>query len=668
VVLGKTFPGFGLPPAEVRGLMGFMSATIPAASQLMNQTGLLCLISTENYFMRKRSVVHLAILLSVLLSCFARGADKPNILWLTAEDLSPNLGCYGDTYATTPNLDRFAARSLMYRHAWSCAPVCAPARTTIISGVYSTALGAHHMRSDVRMPRSIKMFPQLLREAGYYCVNNAKEDYNLQKPPGVWHDSSRNAHWKNRSPGQPFFAVFNHEITHESRIRRRPHTLVHDPAKARVPAYHPDTPEVRHDWAQYYDNITTMDRQVAERLKELEAAGLAEDTIVFFYGDHGSGMPRSKRWPYNSGLQVPFIIHVPEKWRHLAPKDYRPSGQTDRLVSFADLAPTVSSLAGVQPPDWMQGRAFMGKFEAPADAFSYGFRGRMDERTDLVRSVTDGRFVYVRNYMPHLIYGQRLDYMFQTPTTRVWKKLYDDGKLKPPQTLFWERKSSEELYDLQNDPDEVVNLANAPEHQAILIGFRQANRAHLLRTRDVGFLPEAEMHRRSENSTPYELGHDDAKFPLEQILKTAELASASNADALPALKAALAHTDSGVRYWGALGILIRGESAVETTRAELSKAMTDESPSVRIVAAQALAQYGSEPELRKSLDLLVDLSDVSKNGYWVCVEALNAIDSLGQRSRSIRAQIEKLPTQANIVPKLKEYVPRLLENFKADAR
>lgn len=519
--------------------------------------------------------IFLAASFSLLFSPFIGwGAEKPNILWLTAEDMNPNLGCYGDGYAVTPNLDRFAARSLLYRHAWSSAPVCAPARTTLITGVYPTATGSHHMRSDIPMPDFMQMYPQLLRAAGYYCSNNQKEDYNLQKPEGVWDESSRQAHWKNRKPGQPFFAVFNHEITHESQIRRRPHTLVHDSAKAPLPAYHPDTPEVRHDWAQYYDNISTLDGQIAARLKELEDAGLAEDTIVFFYSDHGSGMPRSKRWPYHSGLHVPLIIHVPAKWRHLAPKDYQPGGQTDRLVNFADFAPTLCSLAGVKPPMWMQGHAFMGQFEAAPQRFSYGFRGRMDERYDLVRSVTDGRYVYVRNYMPHLIYGQYLNYMFQTPTTRVWKQLYDEGKLEPPQTFFWERKPTEELYDLQSDPDEVRNLTSSPKHQRILAQLRKANREHLLRLRDLGFLPEAEMHRRSRSSTPYALGHDNTKFPLKRVLEAAELASSLKPEALRRLKKALGDKDSGVRYWAALGILMRGREAVASNRLELARAAT----------------------------------------------------------------------------------------------
>src|SRR5438876_6433593 len=226
--------------------------------------------------------------------------------------------------------------------------------------MYAPSTGAEHMRSMVPYPAGKQMFPQLLRAAGYYCTNNVKEDYNLAKPGKVWDESSRNAHWKNRKPPQPFFAVFNSVKSHESQIRTRPHKQVHDPAKVRVPAYHPDTPEVRQDWAQYYDVITEADTDAGTRLSEVERAGLANDTIVFYFADHGSGMPRSKRWPYNSGLQVPLVVYFPEKWRSLAPPEYRPGVKSDRLVSFVDLAPSVLSLAGIKPPEWMQGHAFAG--------------------------------------------------------------------------------------------------------------------------------------------------------------------------------------------------------------------------------------------------------------------------------------------------------------------
>jgi uncharacterized sulfatase len=594
----------------------------------------------------------------------ATGAERPNILWITCEDTGPHLGCYGDPCAQTPMLDRLAAKALRYRYVWSNAPVCAPARTAIISGVYPTATGSEHMRSLVAMPGFMRMYPQLLRERGYYCSNHSKEDYNLDQPGQVWDDSSGKAHWKNRQPGQPFFAIFNLTVTHESQVRSRPHTLRHDPAKVRVPAYHPDTPEVRRDWAQYYDRITEMDAQAGRRLQELEAAGLLQDTIIFFYGDHGPGLPRCKRWPYNSGLQVALIVFVPDKWKHLAPKDYVAGGASDRLVGFVDLAPTLLSLAGLQPPAWMQGHAFMGRFETPPPRCLHGFRGRMDERYDLVRSVRDRRFVYIRNYMPHLVYGQYIDYMFQTPTTRVWKQLYDAGTLQPPQTFFWEPKPPEELYDLEADPDEVRNLVNSPAHQAVLAELRQAQRQQVLDIRDVGLLPEAEQHRRSAGRTMYELGHDPVAYPLPEILAMAELASSLQPEALPKLRDGLKASDSAIRYWAALGLLMRGAQGVEAARTELGVALQDRSPSVCLVAAWALGQHGQPADLDRVLPVLRELAPPGKNGAYVSMLALNVIDTLGEKAAGLAGALRTMPRQSSAdVARVNEYVPRLVERI-----
>jgi len=240
-------------------------------------------------------------------------------------------------------------------------------------------------------------------------------------------------------------------MTHEGQIRRRPHEWRHDPARVPVPPYHPDTPEVRQDWAQYYDKVTEMDVEAGRILAELEADGLADSTVVFFYGDHGPGMPRCKRWPYNSGLQVGLIVRVPPPFRHLAPADATPGGASDRLVGFVDLAPTVLGIAGIRPPEWMQGRAFLGPYAVGPTRYLFGLSGRMDERYDMVRSVRNERYVYLRHYMPHRIYGQHIAYMFQTPTTRVWKELHDQGRLtSEAQRRFWEPKPPEELYDFRD--------------------------------------------------------------------------------------------------------------------------------------------------------------------------------------------------------------------------
>ncbi|MBM3812656.1 MAG: sulfatase [Acidimicrobiia bacterium] len=612
--------------------------------------------------MRRRNFLQLSAA-----STLAQSAGRPNILWITCEDTGPHLGAYGDRYASTPNLDGLARRGQLYSHCWSNAPVCAPARTALISGMYPASTGSEHMRSMTRLPDRFLKYPNYLREAGYYCSNNSKEDFNLQHTGKVWDDTSNKAHWRNRAAGQPFFSIFNFTITHESQIRRRPHTLSHDPAKVRVPPYHPDTPEVRHDWAQYYDNITTMDGMAGKVLEELKADGLDKDTIVFFYGDHGSGMPRSKRWPYNSGLQVPLIVHVPEKFRQLAPAGYRAGGKSERLVGFVDLAPTLLSLAGIKPPEHMQGRAFAGPHPAPEPEFLHGFRGRMDERYDMVRSVRDKRYVYIRNYMPHQIYGQHIDYMFETPTTRVWKKLYEEGKLDAAQKRFWETKPPEELYDLEIDPYEVTNLAGMPKFEATLERMRKAQQAHAVAIRDVGFLPEDEIHRRSEGSTPYEMGHDDRRYPMERVMAAAELAASMKMAAAPELAKHLRDSDSAVRYWGAMGLLMRGANAVAFARTDLDMALSDASPSVRAVAAHALGRYGTAEESGRAVDILVELADPVKNGVYVSMLAMNALDYLDGKARKVKEKIAALPTvDPKADKRMSGYVKNLVDKTLAD--
>jgi len=562
---------------------------------------------------------------------------RPNILWITCEDMGPHLGACGDTYSVTPNLDKLAKRGSLYMNAWSNAPVCAPARTTIISGLYPTSTGSEHMRSMTKLPASFKMFPCYLRDAGYYCTNNVKEDYNLEKTEGAWDESSAKAHWRGRAAGQTFFSVFNDTITHESQIRTRPHKWIHDPAKARVPAYHPDTLEVRQDWAQYYDNITTMDAKAGRILAELEEDGLAESTIVFFFGDHGSGMPRSKRWPYNSGLNVSIIASIPERFRHLAPSDYVMGAKNNRLVSFVDLAPTMLSLAGLRARPFHQGQSFMGTHVTPPRKYVFGFRGRMDERYDCVRTVRDDRYVYVRNYMPHRIYGQHLEYMWETPTTRVWERLYKENKLNAVQRRFWETKPAEELYDLQTDRDEVNNLAASRAHRSALERLRKVHQDHELAIRDIGLLPEADMQARAKVDSPYEVGHDPKRYPMERVLAAAEQRLKAPDD-----------PDAGVRYWTAVGFMIRGEKMPE-------KLLNDPSPSVRIVAAEALGDTA----------VLLALADPVKNGAYVSMQALCAIDSLGERAASIREQVKALPREDPNAPERVRSVSivRLIESI-----
>ncbi|MEC7395318.1 MAG: sulfatase-like hydrolase/transferase, partial [Verrucomicrobiota bacterium] len=458
-----------------------------------------------------------------------------------------------------------------------------------------------------------------------------------------------------------FFAIFNFTISHESKIRKRPHQQVHDPAKVRVPAYHPDHPEVRKDWAQYYDMITEMDKMVGDKLKELKDDGLEEDTIVFYYGDHGSGMPRNKRWPFFSGLNVPLIVHLPEKWKHLASPDFKVGGSSDRRVGFIDLAPTLLSLAGQKPPSHLQGHAFLGKHQAPPQEYGYGFRGRMDERYDMVRSVVGKRYVYVRNYMPHKLYGQHVGYMFVTTTTQVWKRLFDEGKLNEAQSHFWKTKPPEELYDLDNDPDEVNNLAKSKDHAEVLKKMRLAHVNHLKNIIDVGFLPEGEIHERSEGTTPYEMARS-GKYPFQRIMLAADMASGLSPWATKPLIGYLKDKDSAIRYWGAMGLLMRGKQGVKAGGGELEKALKDNSPYVRVVAAEALGKYGSEKQIKMAVKTLGKTADPLENGCFPSMLAMNAIDHLDDKAKSLLSKIQSMPrTPTGVDKRFQGYVGRLVE-------
>ncbi len=607
------------------------------------------------------------IVLLLLASTTPALANAPNFLWISSEDNGPHLGVYGDSYADTPNLDALGARGMIYRTAWSTAPVCAPARTTIISGMYPPSTGSQHMRSSTRLPPSMKMFPQYLREAGYYTSNNSKEDYNLVKPGRVWDESSPRAHWRKRAPEQPFFSVFNLTVTHESRIRKRPHKAVHDPAKVRVPAYHPDTPEVRQDWAQYHDKITEMDALAGKVLEQLKEDGLEEDTIVFYWADHGAGQPRSKRWTYNSGLHVPLILHIPEKFRHLRPTDYAPGGETDRLVGFVDFAPTLLSLAGIRPPAHFQGHAFAGNYEAPPQPYLYGFRGRMDERYDMVRTVRDQRYIYIRNFMPHRIYGQFIEYMFRTPTTAVWHRLYREGKLSPPRTRFWETKPSEELYDLAEDPDETKNLANSPEHATILERLRDARKEWSLSIRDLGFLPENAIYSRSGPDAPHTMGADPERYPMERIMGMAESATSMRDGAEDKLRAGFDDSDGAVRYWAALGALIRGREAVRSLAGPLREALSDRDPAVRVAAGEALGRHGGDADAARALAVLVELANAEKHGLHVAMIALNALDYLDDRAAPALERILALPRELpGMDRRFRIYLPNLIAKIRSD--
>jgi len=560
--------------------------------------------------------------------------DRPNILWITSEDNGPFLGCYGDKLANTPNLDALAAVGMLYHNAFANAPVCAPARCTIISGVYAPSMGTQHMRSRNTVPDFIKLFPRYLRRAGYYCSNCSKTDYNrLPVPKDAWNQISK-GHYKNRRPGQPFFAVFNIGTSHESSLHGKGVKAEFLKVKFDLPPYHPDTPEIRSNWVEYYQIITRMDQQVGKILDALQQAGLADDTIVFYYADHGGILTRSKRFLFDTGVHVPLIVRFPKKYHHLAPG--KPGTVSDRPVSFVDLAPTVLSLAGVKIPKYMQGKAFLGEQQAEPREYVYLFRGRMDERYDMMRAVRGKRYKYIRNYLPHRIYAQHLAYLWRMPATRSWEQAYKEGKCNKIQSAFWETKPTEELHDVQADPWEVNNLADKPEYREVLLRMRKANRDHLIAIRDAGFLPESEMVERAAGDTIYRMVRDKNKYPMQRIMEAAELAGDRDPKALPKLIELMNDEDAAVRYWAATGCAALGKRAAPAAAA-LDKLLDDPIPSVRIAAAEALCVLDRPGE---ALPVLVNA--LSHENAWVALHAINTLENVGEHARPAINAIEKI--------------------------
>ncbi len=557
--------------------------------------------------------------------------ELPNILWLTSEDNCPFLGCYGDEFATTPNLDKLASEGFLYTHAYANAPVCAPARNTIITGIYATSGGNEHMRSNYFKSEIIKTYPEFLREGGYYCTNNVKTDYNTQSidPQLIWDECSRDAHYKNRNPGQPFFAVFNTTISHESSIHDSipDEKLRHNPEEVPIPPYHPATQAIKHDWAQYYDKVEDMDAWVGEKLRELEESGLAESTIVFYYGDNGGVLPRSKRYVYETGTRVPLIIRIPEKFKHLFPAK-KSGSKIDRLVSFVDLAPTLLSIAGINIPDYYQGNAFLGSQKTEDPEYAFMFRGRMDERYDMSRAVRDSKYRYIRNYMPHRIYAQHLEYLWRAPSTRSWEQAYLSGNCNETQSVFWNSKPAEELYDTENDPWEVNNLATDPDYADIVNRMRTANREWMTRVKDAGFIPEADRVRRTGEMPVYDYIRTSG-FDLETVIKAAETASFGNAENLTLFQSYLKNEESSIRYWGATGLLILGDKA-EPAKKELLISLNDSSPDVVSVAAEALYNLGETEAAKAALLEVLE----NPNEFARC-QALNVIDCIEENSPEI---------------------------------
>ena len=614
-----------------------------------------------NYEMLLSRRAYLAVAFFFGSFCFAKAqtTDKPNILWIVSEDNSPFIGAYGDTFATTPNIDKLATQGVLYTNAFAVAPVCAPSRSCLITGMYPPGLGTENMRSTYAIPNFVKFYPKYLREAGYYTTNNAKKDYNVaQDQEDAWDESSGKATYANRKPGQPFFAVFNIGTSHESSIHKSIPTdkLRHDPAKVTLPPYHPDTPEMRHDWAQYYDKVEDMDTEVGQFLADLEKSGEAENTIVFYYSDHGGVLGRSKRFMYESGLHIPMVIRFPKKYAHLAPG--KPGTKTDRIVTFLDFAPTLLSLVDVKIPDYMQGKAFLGKQQAPEREYANAFRGRMDERIDLVRGLRDKKYRYIRNYMPHKIYGQYIEYLWKAPSMGSWEAAYKAGTLNAVQRKFWETKPVEELFDVEADPHNVNNLAGDPKYKAVLERMRQANHDYTIGIKDVGFLPEAMMEDISNIIPLYDYARS-GHYDVEKVVAAAELTSEGDPKNINKIMKMLSDEDPIVRYWAATGCTILGHYAAPA-KYDLMTLLKDKEVSVRIAAAEALTHLG---EKEKAVQVLSEAlgSDIQ----MARVQALNVLEQLGPDAKAAFPMVKKLIDDKK---KNADYDLRAAEKIMASAK
>ncbi|MBP6602258.1 MAG: sulfatase-like hydrolase/transferase [Verrucomicrobiales bacterium] len=544
--------------------------------------------------------------------------------------MSPNLGCYGDPDAKTPNLDAFAASSIRYTRAFSAAGVCATSRSALITGMHPSSLGTQHMRSKIKLPDDIRPFPVALREAGYFCVNRGKEDFNFDTKADVWDAKQwKKADWTRRAEGQPFFAVYNYLDTHESRLWEGSETVLvdqtklgddqrHAPDKVTLPKWLPDDARVRKEWARYQDLVSLMDDQyIGPMLRHLEKTGVADDTIVFFFSDHGAPFPRAKQWITEAGTRVPLLIHFPEKWKHLAPSG--PGTTSDQLVSLMDLGPSILSLAGIDVPDSTDGRAFLGEGAAlPRETLVFT-RDRMDERVDFIRTMRDKRYRYTRNFLPLVPAFPWLTYMEKLESSKEFRRLQETGNEGRFSTFLARTKPGEELYDLEADPDEFTNLATDPAHGEALKRLRDELSRWMLETRDSGFLPEQQlMKAEQEGGSIREYCADESRYPLQQLV---------------AGEGSLEDEHAVVRYHVAL----RSDDLPA-----MRKQLKEESDSdVRVALAWAMGRAGAKPEEVVPIFREVIESDQSFSRIF----ALNALDYLGDTAKPLLPLLEKIAAQ-----------------------
>ncbi len=599
---------------------------------------------------------------------------RPNILWITMEDTCHQfIGSYGNKQALTPNMDRLANKGVRFDNAFSSAPVCAPSRNTIITGCLSELMGTGNHRSQYPIPDFIKGFPYYLRKAGYFTSNNRKTDYNLGNSKHFIHEAwdecygdagwgtsfginkdtfdetSKEAGWWHRKTDQPFFSVFNLANSHQSRTMTHPYKWYEDfvlsripeekrikPEQIEVPPFYRDTPEMRKHLCRVYNSLQYTDMEFGGILNRLKEDGLDQDTIVFCFADHGEGIPKGKTSAVVLGFQVPFFIYFPPKLQHLSP--WTVGKATQELVnSSEDTAPTVLSLAGVDIPKHMTGRPILGKQRRSPRPYVFCARNRIDESQDLSRCVTNGRYFYTRVFMPQLPLVKFIKYMEVGDIMRTIRSDYQAGKLNKAQAeLVNSRQPVEYLYDLKNDVWQINNLADNPDYQSVLNNLRKALQDHLRKTRDIHFMPEYEMVKRSETKPAYEFRMDDDSYPFERILWAANLVG-SNVAVDQHLKA-LKDPDASVRFWGAVGLDNLGERA-RHYREEISAGLDDPHPSVQIVMAGAAYKLYDD---QRAYDILKKYLYAENEN--LLLRALQTIQNMRGKSMAFKPHLE---TQLN---------------------
>lgn len=613
---------------------------------------------------RNKLSFYLVCLCFSALPTFLIAQDTPNIVWLVSEDNSKHyLKLYEEGGAPMPAIEKLAKEGIVFEHAFSNAPVCSVARSTIISGCYAPRVGVqyHRRMQFATLPQGLQMFPAYLRQAGYYTTNNSKEDYNFKKPYGVWDQSSRQASYRNRKEGQPFFHVQNFGRSHEGQLhfskkKMETEKTITDPETVAVFPYHPNTPLYRYTNAKYRDLHMEVDTQIGEFIKQLAADGELENTIIFYYGDHGGVLPRGKGYIYESGLHVPMVVRFPKKWQHLAPAT--PGTRMDGFVQFVDLAPTVLNLAGISRPGQMDGRPFLGKGVKKSAlnrknlAFSYA--DRFDEKYDLVRAIRKGRFKYMRNFQPFNFDGLFNFYRYKMLAFKEWRELYDQGKLNEAQSQFFEARSAEALYDLDEDPHEINNLADNPAYAKILKQLRRTLDRQLKSMPDLSFYPEPYFLEKGLDN-PVAFGQAGKK-EIAKLINIANLSLKPFSKAQKGITKALDSDNPWERYWGLIVCSTFGEEAKPLYTKARKIASSDPEILVRTRAAEFMGLTGQ----KGLVSVLKDVLKKAKNQTEANL-ILNTVTLLQERRPDLSFDLSRDMFPAQWTAKPNDLVNRRLE-------